>query len=310
MSKRGEVLVAILNNILDFEIARDQGWYRIPVSSQRKWLRDRWPPHWLAFYQTKVFGPEEAHRVNYYAPVLSIRQVVRAQLFSHDPNDAKGRQRYYQLRIGPLQRLAAPIRSPRWRRIVFIPTTWDKLITASEVNDLFDDSPLEDQLWAAFKQRDIAAVRQFFLRVDASPPTSLKDGRHQGPPSRDVSSETGQRIRERTGRYYTLDFAIFCASGNIDVETDGDTWHANPERAAEDNYRDNELETRGWSVLRFNTKQIREQTESYCLPKVVENIDRLGGLDEGRPVPRHIDLDSLRGYHQPGLFNGAGAKET
>ncbi len=34
-----------------------------------------------------------------------------------------------------------------------------------------------------------------------------------------------------------LDFAIDCARGRIDVETDGDTWHANSERAALDNRR-------------------------------------------------------------------------
>ena len=31
MGARGEVLVAIMNNPLDFAIARDQHWYRIPV---------------------------------------------------------------------------------------------------------------------------------------------------------------------------------------------------------------------------------------------------------------------------------------
>ena len=30
MTTRGEVLIAILNNILDFNVARDKHWYRIP----------------------------------------------------------------------------------------------------------------------------------------------------------------------------------------------------------------------------------------------------------------------------------------
>ena len=64
----GEVLVAIVNNPFDLAMARDQHWYRIPVSSAEKWLKDRWPPQWLAFYQTKVFA-SEAHAVNYYARV-------------------------------------------------------------------------------------------------------------------------------------------------------------------------------------------------------------------------------------------------
>jgi hypothetical protein len=83
MSARGEVLVAILNNHRDFAIARDSHWYRIPVASVDKWLKTRWPPEWLAFYQTKAFGPEK-HAVNYYARVLYIRQVRRWQLLEMD----------------------------------------------------------------------------------------------------------------------------------------------------------------------------------------------------------------------------------
>ena len=42
MTACGEVLVAILNNPLDLAVARDEHWYRIPVSSVDKWLRGRW----------------------------------------------------------------------------------------------------------------------------------------------------------------------------------------------------------------------------------------------------------------------------
>ncbi len=76
MSTRGEVLVAIMHNPLDLVIARDQHWYRIPVPSAEKLLKERWPPQWLAFYQTKIFG-DEAYAVSYYARVLDIRKVFR-----------------------------------------------------------------------------------------------------------------------------------------------------------------------------------------------------------------------------------------
>ena len=270
MTARGEVLVAILNNPLDLAVARDEHWYRIPVSSVDKWLRGRWPPEWLAFYQTKVFG-SEAHAVNYYARVLEVRRRYRWQLFPDQPRDEKSRRLYYQLVLEPLQRLSNPIVSRRWRRIVFIPTTWAKFSRAVEINDLYDESPLEDELWAALKRYDIPAERQEFVQV--------KD------------------------RAYALDFAIYCASGKIDVETDGDTWHADRERIPLDNLRDNDLETTGWRVLRFNTLQIREQMEDYCLRTVVENVNRLGGVEEGRLVPRRIDLDAPGGLQQLGLFD-------
>ena len=73
MSIRGEVLVAIINDKRDFAIVHNQNWYRIPVSSVKQWLKERWPPQWLAFYQTKVFGAE-AYAVSYFAPVIQIRE--------------------------------------------------------------------------------------------------------------------------------------------------------------------------------------------------------------------------------------------
>jgi very-short-patch-repair endonuclease len=266
---RGEVLVAIMNDLLDMGIARDQHWYRIPVQSVEHLLKDRWPPQWLAFYQTKAFG-SEAYVVNYYAQVLDIRNVFRWQLFPNEPHDKKALQRYYQLLLSPLRCLPRPILSRRRRRIVFIPTTWQKFIGASEINDFYDESPLEDRLWAEMKRLQIGAERQEFIEV--------KD------------------------RAYALDFALYCASGKIDVETDGDTWHADPERIPLDNLRDNDLETVGWRVLRFNTYHIQETMAEYCLPTVVENINRLGGLDEGGLVPHKFNLDAPIGLRQLGLF--------
>ncbi len=269
MSKRGEVLIAIMNNPLDFIIARDQHWYRIPVRSVENLLKERWPPQWLAFYQTKVFG-SEAYAVNYYARVLNIRKVFRWQLFPDQLHDEKRQRRYYQLLLSPLKRLPQPILSRRWRRIVFIPTTWQKFVNAAGINDLYDESPLEDSLWAEFKRLEISAERQEFVRV-----------------------------KKRT---YALDFAIYCALGQIDVETDGDTWHADPERIPLDNLRDNDLSTVGWKVLRFNTHHIREKMAEYCVPTIVENINRLGGLDGQRLVPRKISPDTPGGLQQLGLF--------
>jgi hypothetical protein len=76
MTRRGEVLVAIINNLLDLETVRSQHWYRIPISSQEKWLKDRWPPDIVAFYLTKKFGLE-AFEVNYFAQVIEIHEKVR-----------------------------------------------------------------------------------------------------------------------------------------------------------------------------------------------------------------------------------------
>jgi len=272
MNRRGEVLVAIMNNLLDMAIARDQHWYRIPVHSVESLLKECWPPLWLAFYQTKAFG-EEAFAVNYYAQVLDHPQVFRWQLFPNDPKDEKGLQRYYKLILAPLKRLPKPILSRRRWRIVFISTTMEKFTTATEINDLYAESPLEDRLWAEFKRLNISAERQEFVQVKK--------------------------------QLYALDFAIYCATGNIDVETDGDTWHSTREQSKTDNVRDNALKTVGWRTFHFSTPQIKEQMEEYCVPTIVENINRLGGLEEGKTVPRKVDLKAPSGWQQLPLLDSA-----
>ena len=268
-SPDGEVLVAIMNNPLDFAVARDRHWYRIPVSSAEKWLKGRWPPRWIAFYQTKIFG-QEAFAINYYSQVIAVREVYRWQLFPDQPRDEKAGRRYYQLLLGPLQRLPESIVSRRRRRIVFIPTTWRRFIGAREINDLYDESPLEERLWLELKRRGIPAERQEFVRLN--------------------------------GRNYALDFAVYCASGKLDVETDGDLWHTDPRRVPLDNLRDNDLETSGWKLLRFNTHQVKEQLSGYCVPTIVEVINSLGGVDEGQAVGRRVHPDP-GAPSQPPLFD-------
>lgn len=253
-----QVLVAVLNNAPDLKIAREARWYRVPIPSAEKWLVPRWPPQWLAFYQTKAFGPE-AFAINYYARIRKIRTATRQQLFPGEPPGPKSAKRYFQLFIEPLQELQRPIPSKRWRRIVFIPTTWAKFTQAEEINDLYDDSPLEDLLWSRLKRLNVPAERQEFITAN--------------------------------GADYALDFALYCQKGKMDVETDGDTWHADPKRIPLDNRRDNDLETGGWKLLRFNTCQLREQMDDYCLPTIVKNLKELGGADESRVVPRDIQPD-------------------
>src|SRR5688572_22190335 len=270
MAERGELLVAIMNKSLDFSILREKHWYRIPISSQTKWLRETWPPKWLAFYQTKEFR-QDAYAINYYGEVLDIAEVYRWQLFPNEPEDEKSLRKYFQIKLSPLERLPQPILSRRRRRIIFIPTTWQKFIDARELNDLYYESKLEETIWNDFNLWQIPAERQEHIKVNK--------------------------------HYYFLDFAIYCAKGNIAVEADGDFWHANPEKAEEDNLRDNNLKISGWEVFHFSSHQIEEQMAEYCLPTVVKRINALGGVDEGKTIPRKIDLNFPPGSYQPSLFD-------
>ena len=255
---RGELLVAIINYPADLQIVQEQGWYRIPVQRAPK----RWPPQWLAFYQPKVFR-DEAYSVNYYGRVKQIRIARREDLFPDEPpSDRTGRQ-YYQIFLEALERRQRPIVSQRLRRIVFISTTWAKFAAATEINDLYDDSPLEDALWQELKRLNIPAERQM-----------------------DIQAEKTR---------YMLDFALYCVHGKIDIEADGDTWHADKDRIPQDNERNNALGAQGWHVLRFNGQQIREGLAEYCVPKIAETINQLGGLSDDGPAPRtfHVSGDQI-----------------
>lgn len=270
MPKPGEVLVAIMNNKRDMEIARDRHWYRIPVDSVEKFLKKRWAPAWLAFYQTRIFG-SEAYAVHYYARVLQIRQVARFELFPEEANNHKSQKHYYKLELSPLQELPQPIVSHRQRRITFISTTLVKLTTAVEINDLYDDSILEDRLWRELKKIQVNAERQEKFKVKE--------------------------------KIYFLDFAIYCAQGKINVETDGDTWHSTKAQIPLDNLRDNDLETLGWRTLRFNTQHVQEAMGEYCIPTIVENINRLGGLGKTGKLILHLpNPPTSEQYHQLNLF--------
>ncbi len=261
---RREVLIAIMNNPHDLAILQEQKWYRIPVTSQPR----RWPPQWLAFYQTSVFG-SEAYTVSYFGRVKDIQVVRRCDLFPHEFPNPKSDREYFKIHLGEIERLPQPILS-RPRRIIFVSTTWAKFSSATDLNDLFDDSPLEDDLWAEFKRRRISAERQWEVVF--------------------------------SGMQCVLDFAVFCRDGDIDVEADGDTWHANPERAPKDNLRNNALVSSGWHVLRFNSVQIREAMAEYCIPEITHTINRLGGLRDEGLVPRKFHEFSNGSSQQLALF--------
>ncbi len=257
-----EVLIALLKEKSHFNNAREGNWYHIPVETAPK----RWPPDYLAFYQPKAFGAD-AFRIRYFGRVKDIIKTPYKKLFPNKFDSQKSNKMYYQVFIEKLESLPRPIPSRIPRQIVFISTNWRKFIHAEQLNDLFDESPLEDDIWKTFKAVKIFAERQW---------------------------------RERIGSYYyQLDFAVFCNKGKVDIEADGDRWHAQKDRIDKDNKRNNELEKRGWHVLRFNGKQIREERKEY-LAQIQDTINSLGGLKDDGLVPRTF-LDD--GTQQLSLFD-------
>jgi very-short-patch-repair endonuclease len=156
------VLIVVVNDPADLARAREQGWYRIPLDRAPR----RVAAEYLAFYQTAAFPPEERWAVCWYAAVRGYRIASRRELIPDEPDHPRADHRYYKVTLGALEALPRPVPSRRLRRITFIPTTLGRLLEAEEINDLWIKSTAQERLWAALKQADVEAERQYPLRED------------------------------------------------------------------------------------------------------------------------------------------------
>jgi hypothetical protein len=141
------VLVAVVPRVRDLELARVEGWYRVPLAR----LPARFAADFLAFYQTAAFGAER-WAVRYYAPVLRYRIAPRRELLPDEPDHPRADERYYRVEIGPLESLPLPLPAERLRRVSFISTTFGQLRRARDVCELFhpdEDAAAPDDLWGA-----------------------------------------------------------------------------------------------------------------------------------------------------------------
>jgi hypothetical protein len=152
------VLVAIMNDRRDFEIACDEGWYRIP---QKHAPQSTTEAVVLAFYFTKAFG-DEKWAIHWYAPVRGHELVRRRDLLPDQAGHPRADERYYKLQLGPLMKLEQPIPSLRWRRVTFIESSWDRLTAAEEINDLYISGA--DGLFVTLKEHNLFPEREFCMR--------------------------------------------------------------------------------------------------------------------------------------------------
>ena len=266
-TEENTVLVAYMPSTKDMAIARTQGWYRIPVSHAPPILRNGKATH-NAFYQPSSFAPER-YTVRWYSPVTSLMVRRRVDVLPDEALHPNADKEYYIVGCKELMELTPAVRSRRPRRIIFFPTTLKKLLTATDINELFNDSPLESLLWEALVNAGIPCERQFDVRVDK--------------------------------RWFKLDFAIFCMTANLGIECDSDEHHMNKEAVEKDKWRLNLLTTVGWNVIPLTSSKLRyEMPESLTI--VREAIARYGGyqapgseggfrypIDPSDPQPRLFD---------------------
>ena len=143
------ILVAILPEKRDLEIARLLGWYRVPLRFAPKVV----DVDFLAFYQTGTFGEVHRWRIENLAEVRGFEMTTRADLFRDQPDHPRAREEYYKIQLGPLQPLPQPILAGRWKRVTFLYTTGERLSQAKTINDLVVRQEDRAVLWRSLRER-------------------------------------------------------------------------------------------------------------------------------------------------------------
>ncbi|MBE9474144.1 MAG: hypothetical protein IMY85_04580 [Chloroflexi bacterium] len=142
------VLVAVMTEPRDLEIARLFGWYRIPLRTAPKVIA----VDYLAFYQTRAFK-EQKWRIQYIAQVRGHELTTRSELLRDESDHPRAQEEYYKVQIGQLEELPNTILAHKWRRITFLYTTGEYLLNAETVNDLVVHSEERQILWKALRER-------------------------------------------------------------------------------------------------------------------------------------------------------------
>jgi hypothetical protein len=186
MHAEDRVLVAVMNRPQDFEIARDQGWYRLPRGKADRGAFFEY----VALYFTAAFGSQK-WAIHYYARNLGHELVTRRELLPHEPDHPRAAELYYKLQLGSLQKREPPIVSLRWRRITFIYTTGDRFEAAEEINDLYaEGGEFVDRLYHALRESNLAPERRYPIReTDVEYVVDLALPCHDGTLVVDVSDE-------------------------------------------------------------------------------------------------------------------------
>lgn len=261
MANSNDSLVVLMNNQKDFEIAKKEGWYRIPVRHAPTLVKQN-KVKFIAFYFTKVFA-KDRYSIKWFAEVKSIDQVRRIDLFPNEAENSKSKKQYYKVSFNTPKVLYRPIVSMRPRRLLFVPTASYKLFNAVEFNDIFNGSLLEEKIWKTFLKQQIYVERQF--RVDVN---------HYGSKS------------------HYLDFAIFCKNKNIGIDcvTPKETKHfTNQELTHLQTTRD-ALENIGWTMLYLTPDQVEQQLEEV-FERLQVSIAQHGGLKSEGQGFRYIQPD-------------------
>lgn len=154
------VLVALVNQPRDLELAERERWYRIPMRHAPKFFSGA---QYLAFYLPASFH-ERKWSIDTYATVRGHELVTRQDLFPDEPHHPRAHELYYKLQLSESEPRVPPIHSRRGRRVLFLWTTWEKFTSATEWNDLYARSSAHEALWSALRGEGLDVEREMNVR--------------------------------------------------------------------------------------------------------------------------------------------------
>ena len=143
------ILVAIMPNPRDLDIARMLGWYRIPLRTAPKIIA----ADYLGFYQTGKFNTIERWQIHHFAAMKGYELTTRSRLFQDEKDHPRSNEEYYKIQLGEVQQLDTPILAEGWRRVTFFYTTGDLFKQAEIMNDLIVRDEERKVLWKSLRDR-------------------------------------------------------------------------------------------------------------------------------------------------------------
>jgi hypothetical protein len=143
------ILVGILPEKRDLEIARLLGWYRIPLKSAPKVI----DVDYIAFYQTNAFGEKHRWKIENICPVRGHELVSRAELFHDERDHPRANEEYYKIMLGQIVALPRPIITTEWKRITFLYTLGELFNKAESISQLVVRSEERQYLWQSLRDR-------------------------------------------------------------------------------------------------------------------------------------------------------------
>ncbi|MDD2923372.1 MAG: hypothetical protein PHQ36_13895, partial [Anaerolineales bacterium] len=152
------ILVALMKNPRDLDLARLLGWYRIPLRTAPKVVA----VDYLAFYQPASFG-ERGGQIEYVAQVTGHELTTRGELLRDEKDHPRANEEYYKIQLGALEKLSQPITTDKWKRLTFLYSTGEYLLNAKKLNDLVVEGEERNVLWKNLRER---AENEQLYKVD------------------------------------------------------------------------------------------------------------------------------------------------